>query len=162
MTLYNDNTQIIRLLTSEISKIDIKLRYVDVTQCWLKECVQRDILKMNYLSTAQMTANDMTKMLSSQKHKEFVKQFELVDIKKMIDDANWDALWKDRVITNIKKIRCAKNRFFEFSTFRCSRISIMQASQHLKRISTSLYEAISGLFNHLNVINRRVNRRLNS
>jgi hypothetical protein len=39
MTLYNDNTQIIRLLTSEISKIDIKLRHVDVTQCWLRECV---------------------------------------------------------------------------------------------------------------------------
>jgi hypothetical protein len=92
MTLYNDNTQIIRLLISEISKIDIKLRHVDVTQCWLRECVQRDILKMNYLLTAQMTADDMTKMLSSQKHKEFVKQLELVDTQKMMkDDANWDS-----------------------------------------------------------------------
>jgi hypothetical protein len=86
MTLYNDNTQIIKLLISEISKIDIKLRHVDVAQCCLREIVQRDILKMNYLFTAKMTADDITKMLSSQKHKEFVKQFELVNTQKMMND----------------------------------------------------------------------------
>jgi hypothetical protein len=43
---------------------------------------------MNYLPTAQMTADDMTKMLSLQKHKEFMKQLGLVDIKKMMNDAN--------------------------------------------------------------------------
>jgi hypothetical protein len=29
--------------------------------------------------------------------------------------------------------------------------SLLQAPQHLKQISTPLFEAISGLFNHLNV-----------
>jgi hypothetical protein len=65
MTLYNDNLQTIRLLISENAKVDTKLRHIDVIQCWLREFVQRDILKMNYLLTAQMTADDMTKMLSS-------------------------------------------------------------------------------------------------
>jgi hypothetical protein len=69
MTLYNDNTQTIKLLISEISKIDIKLRHVDVTQCWLRQYVQRNILNVKYLSTAQMTADEITKMLSSQKYK---------------------------------------------------------------------------------------------
>jgi hypothetical protein len=39
MTLYNDNTQTIRLLISEMSKVDIKLRHVDVAQCWLRQVV---------------------------------------------------------------------------------------------------------------------------
>jgi hypothetical protein len=86
MTLCNDNLQTIRLLISKIAKVDTNLRHVDVTQCWLRESVQRDILKMNYLLTAKMTADDMRKMLSSQKHKEFVRQLELIDTQKMMND----------------------------------------------------------------------------
>jgi hypothetical protein len=159
MTLYNDNLQTIRLLISEIAKVDTKLRHVDVTQCWLREFVQRGILKMNYLPTAKMTANEMTKILSSQKHKKFIKQLNLVNTKNLMkmndaNDSNWGSrLCENRVATNIKRVRWRKNRFFEFSISRRSCISIMQASQHLKLISTSLFEAISGLlFNHLNVI----------
>jgi hypothetical protein len=86
MTLYNDNLQMIKLLISKIAKVDTKLRHINVTQCWLREFVQRDILKMNYLLTAQMTADNLTKMLSSQKHKEFVKQLRLIDTQKMMND----------------------------------------------------------------------------
>ncbi len=32
MIIYNDNLQIIRLLTSEIAKMNIKLRHVDIAQ----------------------------------------------------------------------------------------------------------------------------------
>jgi hypothetical protein len=88
MTLYNDNLQTIRLLISEIAKVDTKLRHVDVAQCWLRESVQRGILKVDYLPTAKMTADGMTKMLSSQKHKKFIKQLGLVNIKKMMNEAN--------------------------------------------------------------------------
>jgi hypothetical protein len=42
---------------------------------------------MNYLLTVKMTADDMTKMLSSQKHKEFMKQLELVNTQKMMNNA---------------------------------------------------------------------------
>ncbi len=101
MTLYNDNLQTIKLLISQIAKIDTKLRHVDVTQCWLRKFVQRDILKMNYLLTAKMTADEMTKMLSSQKHKKFIKQLSLIDTKHLIEmktmnDAN-DSNWNSRL-----------------------------------------------------------------
>jgi hypothetical protein len=89
MTLYNDNLQTIRLLISEIAKVDTKLRHVDVAQCWLRESVQRGILKVDYLFTAKMTADEMTKMLSSQKHKElhkeFIKQLGLVNTKHLVE-----------------------------------------------------------------------------
>jgi hypothetical protein len=99
MTLYNDNLQTIKLLISEIAKVDTKLRHVDVVQCWLRKSVQRDILKMNYLLTAKMTANEMTKILSSQKHKKFIKQLNLMNTKHLIEmktmndanDSNWDS-----------------------------------------------------------------------
>ncbi len=101
MKLYNDNLQTIRLLISEIAKVDTKLRHVDVAQCWLREFVQRDILKMNYLLTAKMTADEMTKMLSSQKHKKFIKQLNLMNTKHLIEmkkmnDAN-DSNWGSRL-----------------------------------------------------------------
>jgi hypothetical protein len=94
MILYNDNTQTIRLLISEISKVDTKLRYVDVAQCWLRETVQRDVLNVKYLLTANMITDEMTKMLSSQKHKKFIKQLSLVNIKNLIEmngakSSNW-------------------------------------------------------------------------
>jgi hypothetical protein len=40
---------------------------------------------MNYLLTAKMTADEMTKMLSSQKHKKFIKQLSLIDTKHLIE-----------------------------------------------------------------------------
>jgi vacuolar-type H+-ATPase catalytic subunit A/Vma1 len=152
MTLYNDNLQTIRLLISKIAKVDTKLRHVDVAQCWLREFVQRDILKMNYLLIAKMTTNEMTKILSSQKHKKFIKQLNLVNIKNLMkmnnaNDSNWDSrLCENRVVTNIKKIRWRKNRFFEFSISRCSCISTMQASQHLKRISNLFSKRFQNYF----------------
>jgi hypothetical protein len=81
MTLYNDNLQTIRLLIVEIAKVDTKLRHVDVAQCWLRQYVYRDILNVKYLLTTQMTIDEMTKMLSSQKHKKFIKQLELMNTK---------------------------------------------------------------------------------
>jgi hypothetical protein len=46
---------------------------------------------MNYLLTAKMTADEMTKILSSQKHKEFIKQLNLVNIKHLIEKKMNDA-----------------------------------------------------------------------
>jgi hypothetical protein len=45
---------------------------------------------MNYLLIAKMTADEMTKILSSQKHKKFIKQLSLVNTKNLMkmNDAN--------------------------------------------------------------------------
>ena len=84
MVIFNDNLQTIRMLTSEIAKIDTKLRHIDIAQCWLREAVQSGLLNVGYLSTARMVADDMTKLLPPQKHHEFVKQLGLIDMKKLV------------------------------------------------------------------------------
>ncbi len=82
--IYNDNLQIIRLFISKILKTETKLRHVDIAQCWLRQSVQSDYLSVNYLSIAKMIANELTKILSSQKHREFINQLRLVDVKHLI------------------------------------------------------------------------------
>ncbi len=88
--IYNDNLQTIRLLISKIFKIETKLRHVDIAQCWLRQSVQSDYLSVNYLSIAKMIANELTKNLSSQKHRKFINQLRLVDAKFLIKAVECD------------------------------------------------------------------------
>jgi hypothetical protein len=78
--IYNDNLQIIRLFISKILKIETKLRHVDIAQCWLKQSVQSYYFSMNYLFIAKMITNKLTKILSLQKHREFINQLKFVDV----------------------------------------------------------------------------------
>jgi hypothetical protein len=88
--IYNDNLQIIRLFISKILKTETKLRHVDIAQCWLRQSVQSDYLSVNYLFIAKMIANELTKILSSQKHREFINQLRLVDVKHLIKAVECD------------------------------------------------------------------------
>ncbi len=85
--IYNDNLQIIRLFISKIFRIETKLRHVDIAQCWLRQSVQSEYFSVNYLSIAKMITNELTKILSSQKHREFINQLRLVDVKHFIKAA---------------------------------------------------------------------------
>ncbi len=85
--IYNDNLQIIRFFISKIFKTETKLRHVDIAQCWLKQSIQSDYFSMNYLFIAKMITNKLTKILSSQKHREFINQLRLVDVKHLIKAA---------------------------------------------------------------------------
>ncbi len=82
--IYNDNLQIIRFFISKILKTETKFRHVDIAQCWLRQSVQSDYFSMNYLSIAKMITNELTKILSSQKHREFINQLKLVDAEFLI------------------------------------------------------------------------------
>jgi hypothetical protein len=88
--IYNDNLQIIRLFISKIFKIETKLRHVDIAQCWLRQSVQSDYLSVNDLSIAKMIANELTKILSSQKHRKFINQLRLVDAEFLIKAVECD------------------------------------------------------------------------
>ncbi len=70
--IYNDNFQMIRLFISKVFKIETKLSYIDIAQCWLKQSVQSDYFSVNYLFIAKMITNELTKILSSQKHRKFI------------------------------------------------------------------------------------------
>jgi hypothetical protein len=85
LIIYGDNLQTIRLMKSEIARIDTKLRHIDVAQCWLREMVQNGHLHVEYLPTAKMVADGLTKLLPPQKHKEFVRHLGLVDVQGLIE-----------------------------------------------------------------------------
>ncbi len=88
--IYNDNLQIIRFFISKILKTETKLRHVDIAQCWLKQSIQSDYFSMNYLFIAKMITNELTKILSSQKHREFINQLRFVDVKHLIKAVKCD------------------------------------------------------------------------
>ncbi len=90
IVIYNDNLQTIRLFISEILKIETKLRHVDIAQCWLRQSIQSDYFSMNYLSIAKMITNELTKILSSQKHREFINQLRFVDAEFLIKAVECD------------------------------------------------------------------------
>ena len=81
-----DNQQTIRLLTTPAIKLATKLKHVDIHQHWLRQEVQDNKLNLEWIPTADMPADGLTKALPTQKHNTFLKQLGLVDIKHLIQD----------------------------------------------------------------------------
>ncbi len=88
--IYNDKLQTIRLFISKIIKIETKLRHVNIAQCWLKQSIQSDYSSMNYLFIAKMITNELTKILSLQKHRKFINQLRFVDAEFLIKAVECD------------------------------------------------------------------------
>ena len=84
LIIHNDNLQTIRLLNSKMVKIDTKLRHINIAQCWLRQKMQNDHLNVEYLPTAQMMTDGFIKLFPPQKHRIFIGQLGLVDLKKEI------------------------------------------------------------------------------
>jgi hypothetical protein len=85
LIIYENNLQTIRLMKSKIARIDIKFRHIDVVQCWFREMIQNDHLHVEYLLTTKMIVDDLTKLLSSQKHKKFLRHLDLIDVRRLIE-----------------------------------------------------------------------------
>jgi len=83
-TLYCDNLQTVNLMKKEAPKLDTKLRHVDVHQHWLRQEVQEKRINVQWIRTDLMPADGLTKHLPKQKHRRFMKQLGLVDIRKRI------------------------------------------------------------------------------
>ena len=75
-----DNLQTIRLMTKDEPRLDTKLKYIDIHHHWLRQEVQAKWLKVDWLNTDNMPADGLTKSLTKDKYKRFIKQFNLVDI----------------------------------------------------------------------------------
>jgi hypothetical protein len=80
-----DNRQILRVLKKEMLKLNTKLKHVDIHKHWLKQKIQTNRINVNWCSTAKMLANDFIKVLSRQKHEEFLKQLHFIDITHLIN-----------------------------------------------------------------------------
>jgi hypothetical protein len=89
-TIFCDNLQTIRLLKQETLKLQTKLKHVDIHQSWLRQEVQNGNITVLWQPTAQMVADGLTKELPGQKHQEFVRQLNLVDITNLLLDLKVD------------------------------------------------------------------------
>jgi hypothetical protein len=77
-----DNLQTVRLLLQETPKLVTKLRHVDIHSHWLRQEVDREKLKVEWISTSEMKADGFTKVLPRQKHENFVRQLNLTPVRK--------------------------------------------------------------------------------
>jgi hypothetical protein len=80
-----DNKQTIRLLEEESTKLTTQLRHIDIHQHWLRQEVQQGRIVAKWVKTSAMIADGMTKVLSGQKHKEFVKMLGIDNIRNKIE-----------------------------------------------------------------------------
>jgi hypothetical protein len=80
-----DNRQILRVLKKKMLKLDTKLKHVDIHKHWLRQEIQTNRISVSWCSIAKMSANDFIKMLSRQKHEEFLRQLHLIDITHLIN-----------------------------------------------------------------------------
>jgi hypothetical protein len=69
-----DNKQTIDLLTRERSTFQTKLRHVDIHRLWIRQEVQANRLRIEWLKSSNLPADGLTKALSRQKHETFVRQ----------------------------------------------------------------------------------------
>jgi hypothetical protein len=59
---------------------------VDIHQHWLRQEVQAGRIDIEWMPTAEMPADGFTKQLLRQKHEEFVRQLNLVDISNLLSN----------------------------------------------------------------------------
>lgn len=78
ITIHCDNTQTISLINKEISKLQTKLRHVDIHNHWLRQEVARGIIRVQYVPSSEMLADGFTKVLPANKWAEFLEQLGLV------------------------------------------------------------------------------------
>ena len=75
-----DNRQTIRAFTAFEASFSIKLRHVNIYRHWLRQKVQNGVISIKWTSNIDILADELTKILSSQRHKEFVKLIDLKDV----------------------------------------------------------------------------------
>ena len=90
VTLKCDNQQTISLLTKESPQLRTKLRHVDIHHHWLRQEVQAGRIPVEWMKTADMVADGLTKILPRQKHAEFVRMLGMEDISTLLKDSGED------------------------------------------------------------------------
>jgi hypothetical protein len=80
-----DNRQTFRVLKKKMLKLDTKLKHVDIHKHWLRQKIQTNRISVSWCSIAEMSTDDFIKVLSRQKHEEFLRQLHLIDITHLIN-----------------------------------------------------------------------------
>ena len=81
---------------AEIGRLNTKLKHVDIHNHWLHQEYQENHIDIHYVASKKMIANSLTKALSLDDHRQFLKQLDLVDIQdRLIDRQNQEAAASD-------------------------------------------------------------------
>ena len=84
MVINCDNQQTLGLIQNETPRLSTRLRHVDVHSCWLRQEVQERRIATAWIPTAKMPADGLTKTLPNQKHQNFTKLLNMVDVSKIV------------------------------------------------------------------------------
>ena len=87
LTAFCDNLQTIGLLMKDSPKLVTKLKHVDIQQHWLRQETARGNVQIDWKPTTEMVADGLTKPLTIQKHNDFLKMINMVDIEHRITKA---------------------------------------------------------------------------
>lgn len=79
-----DNMRTVQLITKEDVAFDTKLRHVDIHGHWLRQEVKAGRIRIEWIPTADMVADGLTKILPRQKHERFIKLLGMEDISSLI------------------------------------------------------------------------------
>lgn len=80
-----DNQQTIQLVNKDITKLQTKLRHVDVHNHWLRQEAQLNRISVEYRPTTDMIADGLTKVLTNTSFQRFVKQIGLADVSEYLE-----------------------------------------------------------------------------
>ena len=75
-----DNRQTIRAFTTSEAFFNIKLRHVDIHRHWLRQKIQNETVSIKWTLSINILADELIKILSSQRHKKFVKLIDFEDV----------------------------------------------------------------------------------
>ena len=90
--IHCDNVMTTRHIMNPVSKINTKLQHVDIQNHWLRELAGKKEIKVEWIPTAEMPADGLTKPLERQRHLRFVELLGLRDIRYLVDTKNPDEL----------------------------------------------------------------------
>jgi hypothetical protein len=96
-----DNIQTIRLVNEEITRLQTKLRHVDIHNHWLRQEVSQGRINVEYTESQNMIADGLTKALPAEQFLRFRGQLGLVDVTERLkeyqanDEKNSDFICSD-------------------------------------------------------------------
>ena len=79
--LFADNQKIITFIKN--FEHHRRMKHIDVKYHWIKKAMKNDVIEFKYISTENMIADDLTKLLRAIKFNKFLKMLE------MLKEANW-------------------------------------------------------------------------
>lgn len=80
MVVLCDTKQTLSLMEAETPRLMTRLKHMDIHSCWLKQEVQKKRVTTGWIPAANMPADGLTKALPPQKHQNFVKLINMVNI----------------------------------------------------------------------------------